>query len=202
MSIIRHGLLTGVIQVAKHRAQARASCEQARRLARRKFHGILLGQIHSAQLGQLHKLAFHHVLRQFDQHVQDFEIALGQRHLKRLHVQPVAGQHAAMVSPAGIGRGTPAPRVRAINHIVMDQSGAVDQFNDRAQTDRAVPPVSRRIPPQAAAGPAAASCRPLQQIAGDFRDWFDGRAILERKLLLDLDKVVANKIKDFLRCQK
>jgi hypothetical protein len=40
-------------------------------------------------LDKLHQLAFHHVLRQLDQNVENLEIALRQRHLKRLHVQPI-----------------------------------------------------------------------------------------------------------------
>ena len=43
---------------------------------------VLLGQINPPNLGQLEQLAFHHVLREFDQDVEDLEVALGQRHLK------------------------------------------------------------------------------------------------------------------------
>jgi len=34
------------------------------------------------------------LLRQFYQHVQDAEIAFLHRDLERLHVEPIAGQHA------------------------------------------------------------------------------------------------------------
>jgi hypothetical protein len=68
----------------------------------------------------LNQLAFHHVLREFDQYVQNLEVALVKRHLKRLHVQPVAGKHAAVVAPLRIRRRTAPSRVGAVNHVVMD----------------------------------------------------------------------------------
>jgi hypothetical protein len=51
--VVGHGLLARVVQVSEDRAQPRASREQARRLPRRQFDGVLLGQIHAPELGQV-----------------------------------------------------------------------------------------------------------------------------------------------------
>jgi hypothetical protein len=59
-------------------------------------------------------------LRQVDQHIQNAEIAFFERHLKRLHIQPVSRKHAAMIAPARICRRAPAPRVRSIDDIIVN----------------------------------------------------------------------------------
>jgi hypothetical protein len=78
----------------------------------------------------------------------------------------------------------------------------VDQLNDRAQPDRTPSPVSRVSrgkQQQGWAQPLSPACK---QIVRDFRHRLDGRAVLERKLLLNLDQVIANEIENFLRRQK
>jgi hypothetical protein len=78
----------------------------------------------------------------------------------------------------------------------------MDQLDHRAQPDRAVSPVSRisrRKQQQRWAQPLASA---LEQVARDFRHRLNGRAVLERKFLLDLDQVVAYEIENFLRRQK
>jgi hypothetical protein len=78
----------------------------------------------------------------------------------------------------------------------------MDQFNDGAQADRAVSPVPR-IPrrKEQQSWPEALAAT-TQKVARDLRHRLDRRVVLERKLLLDLDEVVANKIEYFLRRQK
>jgi hypothetical protein len=78
----------------------------------------------------------------------------------------------------------------------------VDQFDDGAQTDRAAPAVSRVPRRKQQQGRAQTLSAPAQQVTRDLCHRFDGRAVLERKLLLDLNQVVANQIENFLRRQK
>jgi hypothetical protein len=78
----------------------------------------------------------------------------------------------------------------------------MDQLHNGAQTDGApapIPAVPRRKEQQ---GRAEALAATFQQVARDLRDWLNGRAVLEYKLLLDLDQVIANQIENFLRRQK
>ena len=55
---------------------------------------MLLQRNQLAELLHLKQFAFDHLLREFDQHVENAEIALLHRDFERLHVEPVAGQHA------------------------------------------------------------------------------------------------------------
>jgi hypothetical protein len=107
-----------------------------------------------------------------------------------------------MIAPPGIGRRTAAARIRSVDDVIMNQRGAMNQLDDSAKANRAVPPIARipcRKQQQGGTQPLAPSA---QQVARNFRDRLDRRVILERKLLLDLGQVVANEIEDFLRRQE
>jgi hypothetical protein len=78
----------------------------------------------------------------------------------------------------------------------------MDQFYDGAQPDGTFSPVSRISRRKKQQGRAQPLPPARKQVARDFRDRLDSRTVLERKLLLDLDQVVANKIEYFLRRQK
>jgi hypothetical protein len=78
----------------------------------------------------------------------------------------------------------------------------MDQFDDGAQPDRAASAVSRIPGRKQQQGGAQALASACKQVARNFRHRLDRRAVLERKLLLDLDQVVANEIENFLRRQK
>ena len=132
-------------------------------------------------------------------------------HAERLHVHPVAGQYAAMIAPAGIGRGTAAPRVGAVDHVIVDERRAVDQFHHGAQVNRAgsaVPGVSGREQQERRTQALAAA---TEQVAGDLGNGLAGGAGLAGDFLLDLRQVVAHQIEylfdrqhsdDFLRASR
>jgi hypothetical protein len=150
----------------------------------------------------LDELPFDHVLREFDEHIEDSEIALGKSHLERLHVEPVAGKHAAVISPSRVGGGTPAARVGAINDIVVNQRRGVNQLDDRAQTYGALSAIARVARGEKKEGRAQALSATTQKIAGDFGDRLVGRFILQPDFLFDLEEVVADQVKQFLCGQK
>ena len=145
---------------------------------------------------QLQQLALDHVLRQADQNIEDRKIPLAQRHLERLHVQPVAREHAHVIAPARVRARTSAPRLRAVDHVVVNQRRAVDHLHHRAHADRARPAISgraRRQQQQRRPQPLAAA---FAQIARDFGDRLDRRAILRRNFLLDERQIVAHQIEN------
>ena len=88
----------------------RANRKQAGGLAVHQFHAIGFGDVDAADALELQQLALHHHLGQPDQQVENVEIALPQRDLEGLHVEPVARQHAGVVAPLHVGRGPPAAR--------------------------------------------------------------------------------------------
>jgi hypothetical protein len=55
---------------------------------------VLIERNELAQLFHLQQFAFHHLLRQFNEGVQNPEVSLLHRDLEGLHVQPVARQNA------------------------------------------------------------------------------------------------------------
>ena len=158
------------IVIAEHRAQTRAAAEEARRLAIREVDRFRFGQIDAAKTSELQQFAFDHVLRQLNQNIENGKIPLAQRHFERLHVQPVAREHAHVIAPARIRRGTAAARVRAIDHVIVNQRGAVNHLDDRAQPNRALAAIAaraRREQQQRRTQPLAAA---FAQVAADFRD--------------------------------
>ena len=111
-----------------------------------------------------------------DQQVQHVEIALAQRHLEGLHVEPVARQHRSMVAPLHVGRGPPAARARIVDHVVVHQRGGMDHLDHRAQLDGAAavrPPTSF----EASSSSAGRSRLPplCLQILADLGDGFHRR---------------------------
>jgi hypothetical protein len=78
----------------------------------------------------------------------------------------------------------------------------MDELYNGAQADRTASPVSRVASRKQQQGRAQAFASAAKQVARDFRYRLDGRAVLERELLLDLDQVIAYKIENFLRRQK
>src|SRR5882724_769567 len=68
---------------------------------------MFLGGNELAELLHLQQLAFDHLLREFDEHVEDAEIALLHGNLESLHVEPVASQHAFRVAPLRVRGRTP-----------------------------------------------------------------------------------------------
>jgi len=57
--------------------------------------------------------------------------------LEGLHVEPVAGQNAAVVAPAGVSAWTATASVSGVDYIIVDQGGAVKEFDDRGEADGA-----------------------------------------------------------------
>src|SRR3982751_5269856 len=91
--------------------------------------GVFFSAVDAADFVELDEFAFDHFLREVDEDIEDSEVALFQSHLEGQHVQPVAGENAAVIAPARICRGTAASRVRRVDHIVVNEGGAVKQLH-------------------------------------------------------------------------
>jgi hypothetical protein len=46
-----------------------------------------------------------------------------------LHVEPIAGEDAAVIAPAGISGRAAAASVGAVDDVVVNESGAVKEFD-------------------------------------------------------------------------
>ena len=98
---------------------------------------MLIQRNQLAQLLHLQKFAFDHLLSQFDQRVENAEIAFLHGDFESLHVKPVAGQDTLGISPLSVGCWTPAPGLGFVNDVIVHQSCGVDDFNNCAQPDGA-----------------------------------------------------------------
>ena len=115
-----------------------------------------------SELFHLQQFAFDHLLRQFDQRVENAEIALLHRDLERLHVEPVARQHALRVAPLRIRGGPAAARLGLVNDVVVHQRRGVNDLDHRAKPHRAAALVVeqfRRKQKQRRTNPLAAAVR-------------------------------------------
>ena len=152
-------------QIAPRRAQTR---EQAGGLAVHQLHAVGFGDIDVADALELQQLAFDHHLGEADEQVENLEIALAQRDLEGLHVEPVAGQHAGVIAPLHVGRRPAAARLGGIDHVVVHQRGGVDHLHHGAELDgRGRRAAAGQFGRRAAAARAAAACR--RSIAGTAR---------------------------------
>src|SRR5579862_9078792 len=79
---------------AQNSSEAHAHRKQAGGLAVDELQ-MLVQRDAAAELLNLQQFAFHHALGQVNEHVEDSEVPLLDGQLESLHVEPVAGQHAA-----------------------------------------------------------------------------------------------------------
>ena len=198
-AVVVERLFVLFVETTEDAAESGASAEEARGLVGGQLHGIVFGNIHAADLGELDKFAFNHFLGEIDQNVQHAEITFFESYLEGLHVEPIAGQNAAMIAPTTIGRGTTAARVRTIDDIVMNQGGAVEKFDDGGEPDGAAPiglPSGVAVTKQQESRPKALPS-PAEKITGNFGDGLKGRGTLARKFLLDLNEVFPHQLENF-----
>jgi hypothetical protein len=174
--------------------------EEPRRLAVHQFHAVRLGHVHAADAVELHEFALDHDLGKPDQQVERGEVPLPQGDLERLHVQPVAGQHAGMVAPLGVSRRAAAARPRGVDNVVVHQRGRVDQLDHGAQVDGAARCASgvarnqpRREKQQGRAQPLPSG---RMEVLADGRDGIDRCHALGRQLALHLDQVAVDEVED------
>ena len=118
------------VEAAEDSAEARAAAEEAGGFVGGEFEGVFFGDVDAADFFELEEFAFDHFLGEIDEDVEDAEIAFLQGDVEGLHVEPVAGEDAAMIAPAGVGGGAAAAGVGAVDDVVVNQSGAVEEFDD------------------------------------------------------------------------
>ena len=147
----------------------------------------------------LQQLALDHLLGQADQQVEHAQVLLFQRHLEGLHVKPVAGQHAFLVAPGGVGRRAAAAHVRAVDNVVVDQRRRVHHLHHRAQADGALARVAQHVRGEQQQRRADALAAALAQVFGNLRDGADAGGGVAAQLLLDRHEVVPQQIEDLSR---
>ena len=129
-AVFGEGFFVDVPEATQNSAEAGTAAEEAGGFVGGEFERIVFGDVHAADFGELQEFAFDHLLREINEDIEYMEIALFKGDLERLHIEPIAGENAAMIAPARIGGGASAAGVGAVNHIVVDEGGAVEEFDD------------------------------------------------------------------------
>ena len=102
-----------------------------------------------------------------------------------------------MIAPFGIGGRAAAARVGAVDHVVVNQRGAVQKFDDGREANGAGIPAARVARGEEQKSGAQSLPSTAKQIRCDFRDSGKGCVALPREFLFDQDEIVADEIKNF-----
>src|SRR6185369_6293598 len=97
---------------------------------------LFLGYITVTNKRELNDLPFDHHASHSGERIQDVEASLAQAHIEGGHIEPVADQYCAIISPSHIGGCTPAPDSSLVDYVVVDQSGGMKHLHNRTHTDR------------------------------------------------------------------
>ena len=107
-----------------------------------------------------------------------------------------------MIAPSRIRRRTAAARVGAVDHVIVNQSRAVKEFDDCGEFDRAgaaVPGVTRGEQQQRGAKALSSSAK---EIAGDFGDRLESSRGLSRQFFFHKDEIVSDEIENLPGCEQ
>jgi hypothetical protein len=108
-----------------------------------------------------------------------------------------------MIAPSGIGGRAATARVGAVDYVVVDQRGTVQQFDDGREANGAAVFAARVTRGKEQKRGAQALPSAAEQIRSDFRDSGKGCVALPRELFLDQNEIVADEIKNlFCREQR
>jgi hypothetical protein len=150
-----------------------------------------------SQLFHLQEFAFDHLLGEFDQSVEDAEVALLDGDLEGLHVEPVAGQHALRIAPLGIGCGTAAPGFGLIDNVVVHQGRGMDDLNYGAEPDRALTLIVEQFCGQQQQCRADSLASAGAEVFANLGDGLNAGDGVATELALQRDEVVPQQIEYF-----
>src|SRR6185369_6465259 len=113
-----------------------------------------------------------------------------------------AGEDAAVIAPAGVRRGAAAAGVGRVDDVVVDERGAVEEFDDGGKSNGAAAGVACVTCGKEEQSGTQALAAATEKIAGDFGNRRKGGGALSRQFLFDQHEVVPDEIKDLPNCQQ
>ncbi len=113
-----------------YRGDLRASLEQLGRLAVDDVEVALLGRVRVVRVHQLQHLALGDGVGRIRHDLLYAQVAEVDHHLEGARIQVVADQHARLVAEHVICGFPAPPQVRAVDDIVVEQCGGVDELDD------------------------------------------------------------------------
>ena len=121
--------------VAQHRGDLRAGLEQAGGLAANDVDVARFGGMRIARIHELQHLALGDGIGGIGQDLHDAHAIERDHHLKGAGIQEIAHQHAGGIAEHFVGGFAPAAQRRAVDHVVVQQGGGVDEFDDGGGVD-------------------------------------------------------------------
>ena len=192
----RSAVRCSVGALAEQAADLRAPGEEVRGLAPDDLEVLFLGDAGVAGLGELVELALDHLQRRVAEQPHDLERVLRQRHRHRADVEVVAEQHRDVAAPARV-RGQPAAAgLGAVDDVVVDERGRVDELDDGRVEHRAIPGVAAEPGRQQQHGRPHALAAAHLDVLAHLRDELDARLEVTGELALDVRELVADRLED------
>ncbi len=149
------------------------------------------------ELLHLQQFALDHLLGEFDERVENAEIALLHRDFEGLHVEPVAGQHAFGISPLRVGRRTAAAGLGLVDDVVVNQRGSVNDLDDGAESNGTTSLIVQQLRGKQQQGRTDSLAAAGAQVLADLGDGPDVGDRVAAKLVLQRDEVIPQQIEDF-----
>src|SRR5271166_5345057 len=195
-AVFREAMLVGVTGAGKNSAQLHADRKQAGGLAIDELE-VLVHRNGFAQTLDLLQLTFDHFLREINKRVEDVKIAFLYRDLERLHVKPVAGEHALCVAPLRIGGRTSASRLGFVNDVVVDQRCGMNDLDHGAKFDGSLAGVVHQLAGEQQQRGAQTFAAARAQVFANFRNCPNASNRVTTKLTLDGSEIVVQQVEHF-----
>ena len=119
---------------------------------------------------ELQHLAFGNHVGGVGQDLHDAHVAGVHHHLEGARIEEVADQHAGRVAKDLVGRGAAPAQGRFVDHVIVQQGGGMDEFDDGCDVVPARLGVTQRAAGQQKQGRAQALAAGRDDVTGDLGD--------------------------------
>jgi len=143
-AVIGQLVLQGPGRAAEHAAEPRGGLEQLRRLAANHLEIARLVDLGVVAPHQLQHLASGDGVGGLGEHLHDAHVVDLDHHLEGAGIEKIADQHRGGVAEGGVGGAVPAPQLRFVDHVVVQQSGGVDELDHRGELQTSFAAITRR----------------------------------------------------------
>ena len=129
-AIAQHGGLNFRRRTGQDGGNLRAGLEQAGRLAVNHLEIALFRGVRIVRVHELQDLSLGDLVRGIGHHPHDPGQAQGHHHLEGAGIEVIAHEDAGFVAPDSIGGFPATAQVRAIDDVVVEEGGCMDEFDD------------------------------------------------------------------------
>ena len=122
---------------------------------------------------QLQDFALGDAVGGIGEYPHDAQVSCVHHHLERAGVEEVADEDTGGISEHGIRRGSSAPQIRLVDHVVVQQGGGVDELDDGGEQHMGGAFVAERPRDQQHHGRTQALAARANDVVGDRVDQSD-----------------------------